>query len=127
MKYFAVFVILVGLAFPVFAQNTNNTVLTQRLNALNESMGTSISKATETLADFDTQIKDRGTARVYITYLNKYNYLADSLEESESRFDLLIRTNDRNANIQAERDKYEGIIQQLQSVKGNFETYLKSR
>ena len=126
MKYFAVFLIFAGLAFPVFAQNTN-TALTQRLNALNDSMGTSISKATETLADFDSQIQDRGTANVYMTYLHKYNFLVDSLEESEGKFDLLIRTNDRNANIAAERDNYENIIKQLQSVKSSFETYLKSR
>jgi len=124
MKYFAVFVILAGLAFPAFAQNA---ALTQRFNTLNEAMGSSISKATETLADFDSQIKDKGDANVYTSYLRRYNFLADSLEESEGKFNLLIRTNDRNVNIEAERNNYEKIIKQLQSVKSNFETYMKSR
>jgi len=125
MKYFGVFVILVGLAFPVFAQNTN-TALAQRLSALSESMATSVTKANATLADFDSQIQDKGIANVYRTYLNKYNFLVDSLEESEGKFKLLIRTNDRNAIIEAERDNFEAIIKQLQSVKTDFDAYLKS-
>jgi len=124
MKYFAVFVILAGLAFPVFAQNT---ALAQRLNALNDAMGTSISNATSNLADFDQQIKDKADKNVYTSYLNKFNFLVETLEESEGKFDLLIRTNDRNINIEAERDNYESIIKQLQFEKSNFETYLKGR
>jgi hypothetical protein len=124
MKYFAVFIILAGLAFPVFAQNT---AITQRFNTLNESMSSSISKATSTLADFDTQIKDKSEIVAYTTYLNKYNFLAESLEESEGRFDLLIRTNDRNANIKAERDTFEDILKRLQAVKTDYDNYLKSR
>jgi len=123
MKYFAVFVILAGLAFPVFAQNT---AIAQRFNALNESMSTSISRATETLADFDSQIKDKGDTNIYSSYLRRYNFLVDSLQESEGKFNLLIRSNDRNVNIGAERDNFENILKQLQSVKSDFDTYLKS-
>jgi len=124
MKYFAVFVILVGLAFPVFAQNT---ALTQRFSALGESMATSVTKATATLEDFDEQINERKDTHIYVSYLNKYGYLATALQESESRFKLLIRTNDRNRNIEDERDTFEAILKQLQSVKSDFDTYVKSR
>jgi hypothetical protein len=124
MKYFAVFVLFAGLAIPVFAQNT---ALAKRLNALNDAMSTSISRSTETLADFDSQIKDKGETNVYTSYSKQYTFLLESLQESEQRFDLLIRTNDRNVNIEAERDNYEDLLQQLQSVKSKFDTYMKSR
>jgi len=124
MKYFAVFFILVGLAFPVFAQNT---ALAQRLNALSESMGTSVTRATETLQDFDVQIKDKKEMAIYTSYLNRYGYLVSALQESEGRFKLLIRTNDRNRNIEEERDTFEAFIKQLQTVKSDFDSYLKSR
>jgi len=123
MKYFAVFVIVVGLAFPVFAQNT---ALAQRLTALSDSMGSSITNATATLQDFDVQIKDKKDMTVYTSYLNRYGYLVSALQESEGRFKLLIRTNDRNHNIEEERDTFEGFIKQLQAVKSDFDAYLKS-
>ena len=124
MKYFAVFVLLSALAFPVFAQNT---ALTQRFNALSESMGTTVTKATSTLADFDSQIKEKGDTNVYVTYLRKHDYLVEALDESEGRFKLLIRTNDRNVRLGAERDTYESLLKQLQSVKSDFDNYVKSR
>ena len=124
MKYFAVFVILVGLAFPVFAQNN---ALTQRLSALSDSMGSSITNATATLQDFDEQIKEKRDTNIYVSYLNKYSYLVTALQESEGRFKLHISTNDRNRIIEEERDTYEAILKQLQSVKSEFDTYLKSR
>ena len=123
MKYFAVFVILAGLAFPVFAQNT---ALAQRLSALSDSMGTSVTRATATLQDFDEQIKEKKDTNIYVSYLNKYSYLVTALEESEGRFKLHIRTNDRNRIIEEERDTFEAILQQLQSVKSDFDAYLKS-
>jgi len=123
MKYFVVFVILAGLAFPVFAQNT---ALAQRLTALSDSMATSVTRATTTLSDFDAQIKDKKDVAIYTSYLNKYGYLVSALQDSEGRFKLLMRTNDRNVNIQEERDTFEAIIKQLQSVKSDFDAYLKS-
>ena len=124
MKYFAVFAILAGLAFPVFAQNT---ALAQRLSALSDSMGSSITNATSTLQDFDAQIKDKKDIAIYTSYLNRYGYLVSALQESEGRFKLLIRTNDRNQYIEEERDTFDAFIKQLQSVKSDFDTYLKSR
>ena len=123
MKYFVFFVILAALAFPAFAQNA---ALAQRLNALSDSMGTSITNANSTLQDFDVQIKDKKDMTIYTSYLNRYGYLVSALQESEGRFKLLIRTNDRNHNIEAERDTFEGFIKQLQSVKSDFDAYLKS-
>jgi len=123
MKYFAVFVILAGLAFPIFAQNT---ALAQRLTALSDSMGTSITNATSTLQDFDVQIKDKKDMTIYTSYLNRYGFLVSALQESEGRFKLLIRTNDRNHVIEEERDNFESIIKLLQAEKTDFDAYLKS-
>jgi len=123
MKYFAVFVILAGLAFPVFAQNTT---LDQRFSALSDSMATSVTTATATLQDFDAQIKEKKETNIYVSYLNRYGYLITALQESEGRFKQLISTNDRNRNIEEERNTFEDILKQLQSVKSDFDNYLKS-
>jgi len=124
MKYFAVFVILVGIAFPAFSQNS---ALNRRFTALSDSMNSTITSSTATLADFDSQIKDDGDIKMYTTYLRKYNALASALQESEGKLNLLFRTNDRTVYIIDERDNYESILKQLQSVKSDFDTYLKSR
>jgi len=124
MKYFAVFVILVGLAFPVFAQNT---ALNRRFTALSDSMNSTITNSTATLADFNSQIKDNGEVKMFTSFLRKYNYLSNALDESEGKLNLLLRTNDRTVYITDERDNYEDLLKQLQSVKSDFDTYLKSR
>jgi len=124
MKYFAVFVILVGLAFPVFSQNT---ALNRRFTALSDSMNSTISSSTATLADFNSQIKEDGEIKMYTSFLRKYNYLAKALQDSESKLNLLLRTNDRTVYITDERDNYEDLLKQLQSVKSDFDTYVKSR
>jgi hypothetical protein len=90
-------------------------------------MGRAISRGTDTLADFNSQIKEDGDTKVYASYLGRYNSLVMALQESENKLNLLIRTNDRNANITAERDNYENILKQLQSVKSEFDTYVRSR
>ena len=124
MKYFAVLVVLTGLAFPVFAQNN---AITQRFNALSDSMGTTVSRSSSTLEDFDSQIKDNKDVTIYTNYVKLYNYLTSELNESEKKLNLLLRTNDRAAYIAAERDNYESIIKRLQSVKSDFDAYIKSR
>jgi hypothetical protein len=90
-------------------------------------MANTISSSTTTLADFNSQIKDNGEVKVYTTYLRKYNSLATLLQESESKLNLLLRTNDRTAYVTDERDNYEDLIKQLQSVKSEFDTYIRSR
>jgi hypothetical protein len=124
MKYFAVLVILVGLAFPAFSQNN---ALNQRFTALGDSMNKTITNSTSTLSDFDSQIKDNGDIRMYTTYLIKYNYYAKALQDSEGKLNLMFRSNDRTAFIKDERDNYEGLIKQLQAVKTDYDAYLKTR
>jgi len=124
MKYFAVLVILAGLAFPVFSQNN---ALNQRFTALGDSMNNTITSSTSTLSDFDSQIKDHGDVKIYTTYLRKYNYYVKALQDSEVKLNLLLRTSDRNVYVKDERDNYESLIKQLQAVKTDFDTYVKSR
>jgi hypothetical protein len=124
MKYFAVFVILAGLSFPVFAQNS---ALNRRFTALSDSMNSTITTSTATLADFNSQIRDNGEVKMFTSFLRKYNTLTNALQESESKLNLLLRTNDRTVFITDERDNYEDLLKQLQSVKSDFDTYLKSR
>ena len=124
MKHFAVLVFLAGLAFPVFAQNN---AITQRFSALSDSMGATITKSSANLDEFNSQINDNGDIRVYVTYARKHDMFATSLKESENKLNLLLRTNDRNDRVVAERDNYDGLIKQLQSIKTEFDAYIKSR
>jgi len=124
MKYFAALVILVGLAFPAFSQNA---ALTRRFTALGDSMNSTITASTSTLADFNSQIKDNGEIRTYTTFLRKYNFLAKALQDSETKMNLLLRSNDRTSFITDERDNYEDLIKQLQAVKTDYDAYLKTR
>ena len=123
MKYLAVLVILACLAIPAFAQNTT---FAQRLSTLSDSMGTTITKDTATLAEFDSQIKDNGDFKTYASFKRKYEFVAKELDDTGLKVNLMIRSNDRTAYIKAERDNYEDLLKQLQSVKSDFDNFSKS-
>ena len=123
MKYFAVLVIFACLAFPVFAQNT---AISQRISTLGDTMGNAITKNTATLAEFDSQITDNGTIKTYISFKRKFEDVSKSIGESEDKVKLLLRTNDRTVFVKAERDNYEELLKQMQSVKSDFDTFARS-
>ena len=122
MRFFIVFAIIFCVAFPVFSQN----VVQQRSANLSEAMGTTVSRSTSKLADFDSQIKDDGDVKMYTSYKRKYEFVAAALQDSESRLNLLLRTNDRMDYIKSERDNYEGLLKELQSIKSEFDNHMRS-
>lgn len=123
MKILIISVILLCLAFPVFSQTANS----QRLKILSDSMGTTVSRSTTKLTNYDAQIKDDGTTKGYASYKKNYEALVTALQESEIRLDLYIRTYDRENIIKAERDNYEELIKQLQSVKTEYDNFVRTQ
>ena len=122
MRFFVIFAILVCLCFPVFSQNANQ----QRLSALSDSMGTTISRSNDNLADFDSRIEDNANFRVYGSYRTKYEYLMKELQESERKMYLYFRTNDRVNIVKGERDHYESLIKDLESTKSDYDNFVRS-
>ena len=122
MRFFIIFSILVCIAFPVFSQNASQ----QRFSALSDSMGTTISRSTDTLADYDANITDNGNIRTYTSYKKTYEYYVQALRESEGRMELLFRTNDRTSRQLEERNNYEKLIQQLQSIKSEYDNFVRT-
>ena len=122
MKKIVIFILFVSLALPVFAQSA----IMQRSNALNSTMDTAITRTTAKLANFDSQIKDDGDIKVFTSYLRKYESLTMALEESEARLNLYLRTNERSGIIRAERDNYEELLRQLQTIKNEFDAHVRS-
>ncbi|MDR0497400.1 MAG: hypothetical protein LBH42_07285 [Treponema sp.] len=122
MKFLVGLVILTCLSFPVFSQTRNQ----QRQRALGEAIGSTITDSTSILADFDSRVKDDGDNKTYTTYRNKYNELARALHESESRLNFLLRTSDRMSYIKEEHAVYDDLLKQLQTVKSDYDTWLRS-
>ena len=122
MKFFVIFAVFVCLCFPVFSQNANQ----QRFSALSDSMGSTISRSNDNLADFDSQIKDNSDVRTYGSYRIRYEYFVKALQESELLMNRMLRSHDRIAYIQDERDNYESLIKQLESTKADYDNFVRS-
>ena len=122
MKYFVVFVVLICLAFPVFGQSAT----AQRHRALSEAMGSTITRSTAALADFDSRSADSGTMKVYSSFFRRYNSIADALEDSEFKMNFLLRANARNDDIKEERDRYDSLLKQLQETKTEYDNWLRT-
>ena len=122
MKTFSVIIIFACLAFPVFSQTGN----VQQFRSLSDSMETTISRSNSKLANFDQYIAEFGSAKNYGAYREKYEILSKALQESEARLNMLIRTNDRVALVREERDNYEKLIRQLETVKSEYDSWLRT-
>ena len=122
MRAFVTFAIFVGLAFPAFSQSANS----QRLTALSESMGRTINVSTTALADFDSQIGEDGDIKVYTSFRRRFESLSRALEDSATRLNLYLRTNERTDVIKAERDNYEYLLKEVQAIKSEFDNYVRS-
>jgi hypothetical protein len=122
MKYFAVFVLLGCLVSPCFSQNVN----VQRFRNLGDSMGKNLSASNSNLQYYDEVISDTGDTKTYTDYYRKFEITAKALNESESRLDLLIRSNDRPDRIKEERDFYERLIKQLDALKAEYDGWLRT-
>jgi len=122
MRFFACFIIFTFLAFPAFSQTSRE----DRHNALSESMDYTLSSSRTKLENFNQDLKDSGDGNSYASYREKYNSLQRRLNETEARIDLLTRTNDKTSYIREQRDKYESLINDLEQVKSDYDSWLSN-
>ena len=122
MKYLVAFTLCAFLAFPAFSQSVSS----ERARALGDSISNSLSRSTTKLAHFDSMIKDDGIVKMYTSYKREYESVLKALNDSEARLNLLIRTNDRHTLIEAERDNYEAIHNNLQKIKSDYDNFMRT-
>ena len=122
MKKVIFFLVFFCLVFPAFSQDAS----TQRFQTLSDSMGSTISSSTSKLQNFDELLSDSGNSKTYASYRERYEVLAKALQDSEGRLNRLIQTNDRTANIRAERDNYESLIKKLDALKSDYDNWLRN-
>ena len=124
MKIFIGFVIFVCLAFPVFSQS--QSPYADQFNGLSESLEAAISRSTSVLADYDSRSNNDGDFKMYSSFKKRYDDIIKALRESEAQMDLLHRTYDRADYIKKERDNYNDLLTQLQSVKTEYDSWLRT-
>ena len=124
MKYFAVSVLFICIAFPVFSQNSNTNK--ERYRALSDSMDRTVSNSNSNLEYYNELSAGNSNTKNYAYYSRKHDFLSNALKESERRLDRYIQTNDRPSRIKAERNNYERLIKQLETVKSEYDEWLSS-
>ena len=122
MRFFVCLIIFTCLAFPAFSQSANE----DRYQSLSDSMDFTLSSSRNKLENFDQDLKDSGNNNSYASYREKYLSLQRRLNETEARLDLYTRTNDKTSLIREQRDKYENLINELDQVKSDYDSWLSS-
>ena len=123
MRFFACLIIFACLAFPAFSQNANE----ERYQALSDSMDFTLENSRTNLENFDQDIRDSGSGNSYASYREKYLSIVRRMNETEARIDLLTRTNDRTSLIRRERDRYENLINDLEQVKSDYDSWKSNK
>jgi hypothetical protein len=118
------FVIFVCLAFPVFSQSQSPNL--DLFNTLSDTIDGSITRSTSMLAEFDSRLTNDGDFKIYSSFRKRYDDLVKALRESEARMDLLYRTYDRTDHVRKERDNYNVLLSQLQTVKSEYDAWLRT-
>jgi len=122
MKFFIAFMILVCVVFPGFSQSAAS----DRFQALSDSMDRTINSSNSKLESYDEFSSDSSNTNTFMRYNRRHEVLREALGDSESRLDLLIRTNDRPSLIREERDNYENLLNNLKSLKSDYDSWLRS-
>ena len=125
MKPFFVFIFLICLVFPCFSQNSQNSSA-DRFSALSEAMGRTIESGKTNLENYDDDTMAGENARTYANYRRRHESLASAMKDSESRMDLMVRTNERPSRLKDERDHYEELIGNLESTKKDYDNWLRN-
>ena len=121
MKNLIIAIILAGLVVPVFGQDTNASLY----RALNDSMGSTLSYSSTRLQNFDQEIVYNNQGKSYSTYRIRYEALTKALEDSELKLTRLIEFHDTPVKIKAERDRYEGLVMQLEEMKSEYDSWIR--
>ena len=122
MKILIIAILFAGLLMPVFGQDANASLY----RSLDESMGATLSYNSSRLQNFDREIIYNNQGKAYSTYKIRFDALSKALEDSEFKLDRLLQSHDTSANIRAERDRYEGLVRQLEEVKSDYDNWLRA-
>ena len=118
-KILIISVVLLCFAMPAFSQNQNANA--DRSRALSEAMANSISRNTDKLASFDEEMTGAGDTKTYASFKRRYDSIVRAMNDSEHRFRLYVRTNDTREKIKNERDRYEELLRELESLKSEYD------
>ena len=122
MKFFITIVVFVCLAFPAFSQD----VALQRYNSLNDAIENAHSRSINTLATYDSRISENDDDRVYASFRIRFESITQAMRDSEARMSQLFRSNSRPESIKNERDNYESLVRQLESVRSEYTNWVRS-
>ena len=122
MKILVIFLILFSFAFPAFSQTANQ----QRYRALSDAMGTTLSRNTAALEDFDSRVSDSGHYGRYSQFYRQYNNLARGLSESERRLNFLLQGNAPSGQINDEHKAFENLLRRLETLKSDYDSWLRT-
>ncbi|MCL2007845.1 MAG: hypothetical protein FWG77_07125 [Treponema sp.] len=123
MKFVLALLIFTLLSLPVFSQQVDTV---QRARNLGTSVDTVLTRSTNNLRAFD-QLIDAGHDTVTFSVLRRrHESLTHALGESEIQLHFLIRTNSRMADITAERNNYQRLINDLETLKADLDNYIRS-
>ena len=122
MKLLFFSIILFTFTFQAFSQAAN----VQRYRTLGDSIGTTLTRNTAVLADFDSRVKDDGTTQRYARYFRYHNDLARALRESEFKLNFLLRGFAHRSLIEEEHKNFEGLLRQLEVLKTEYDNWLRT-
>ena len=126
MKKLVVFALLICVAFSVYAQSQSTNVQQQRYRALSDAMGTTLTRNTQSLADFDVRMGGSASTRGYTYYFREHNVLSSALRQSEFRLNFLLNNNAHSAVINEEHVNFEGLLKALEALKTNYDNWLRT-
>ena len=122
MKLLLFSIILFAFTFPVFSQNAN----IQRYRALGDAIGTTLTRSTAALADFDSRVRDDGTNQLYARFFRQHSELARALRESEFRLNFLLKGFAHKSLITEEHENYQHLLRQLEVLRTEYDAWLRT-
>ena len=123
MKLLFIPIIFACLSFPAFSQTGRSQ---ERFRALGENIGAAVTRTTATLAEFDSMTNQDGQIKMFTSYLRRFNNLNSALDRSELRMNFLLRSNVRVEEVTEERDNYQGLVTDLQSLRSEYDNWLRT-
>ena len=122
MKFLTGVFIFTCLTFPVFSQSAAS----ERFKGLSDTMGRTLSNSQSKLEYYDSEVNDTTNMKTFTYYRKKHENYLKALRDSEAKLDLLIRTNDKADAVKKERDNYASLIDELESTKSDYDSWLRS-
>ena len=123
MKFILGIIVFTFLSLPVFSQQVDTV---QRARNLESSVDTVLTRSNNNLRGFDQLIAAGHDTVTFSVLRRRHESLTHALGESEIHLHYLIRTNSRMADITAERNNYQRLINDLQSLKTDLENYIRT-